>query len=223
MKLEAKGLTKEFYRRTKDSNRFVAVDSVDIALEPGTLTVLTGRSGSGKTTLLNMLCGLLAPTKGSVLLDGEDLYLQSDRRLSQIRNQKMGIMPQGQTALGSLSVLQNVLLPYTIMREDGDEQRARELLERLGIGQLAGARPQELSGGELRRMSAARALIRSPGLLFADEPTADLDDANTAALFGFLRDTARSGAAVLVITHENDAAAYADVLLKMDGGRLAQP
>ena len=222
MALEALDLRKEFMRETRSSNRFAAVDGISLTLEKGEVTVLMGRSGSGKTTLMNMLCGLLVPSSGSVKLDGDDIYALSDSRLSRLRGSRMGVIPQGQTALGSLNVLQNVLLPCTLCREECDEKHALELLERLGIGELAEAMPAELSGGELRRMSIARALMRRPEYIFADEPTADLDDENTALVFGFLKETARAGASVLVITHENDASAYADRLLTLKSGRLAE-
>lgn len=221
MSLEALDLKKEFIRETRTSNRFAAVDGISLTLEKGQVTVIMGRSGSGKTTLMNMLCGLLAPTSGKVRLDGEDIYALSDSRLSKLRGSRMGVIPQGQTALGSLNVLQNVLLPCTLSRQEGDEARARELLEHLGIAELAGAMPAELSGGELRRMSIARALMRSPEYIFADEPTADLDDENTALVLGFLKETAAEGASVLIITHENEAAAYADRVLTVKSGRIS--
>lgn len=221
MSLEALDLKKEFIRETRTSNRFAAVDGISLTLEKGQVTVIMGRSGSGKTTLMNMLCGLLAPTSGKVRLDGEDIYALSDSRLSKLRGSRMGVIPQGQTALGSLNVLQNVLLPCTLSRQEGDEARARELLEHLGIAELAGAMPAELSGGELRRMSIARALMRSPKYIFADEPTADLDDENTALVLGFLKETAAEGASVLIITHENEAAAYADRVLTVKSGRIS--
>ena len=221
MSLEALDLKKEFIRETRTSNRFAAVDGISLTLEKGQVTVIMGRSGSGKTTLMNMLCGLLAPTSGKVRLDGEDIYALSDSRLSKLRGSRMGVIPQGQTALSSLNVLQNVLLPCTLSRQEGDEARARELLEHLGIAELAGAMPAELSGGELRRMSIARALMRSPKYIFADEPTADLDDENTALVLGFLKETAAEGASVLIITHENEAAAYADRVLTVKSGRIS--
>lgn len=224
MSLSAESLTKEFIRETKNTNRFTAVDNVSLTLDSGELTVLMGRSGSGKTTLLNMLSGLLEPSSGRVSYDGRSLYEMSDKQLSRLRNKHFGIIPQGQTAIHSLSVMENIMLPLALYGEGGaeDEGYAKELMERLDILQLEGAKPAELSGGELRRMAIARAVIRKPPVIFADEPTGDLDDENTVAVFDFLKALAGEGAAVLVVTHENDAKPYADKLLTMSSGRLSE-
>jgi putative ABC transport system ATP-binding protein len=187
------------------------------------MAVLTGRSGGGKSTLLNMLGGLLAPSSGKVLFDETDIYQMDDAALSRFRNQKIGIIPQVQTGIGSLNVTENILLPYTLYKEKPEDmQYLQQLMERLDIANLAQAMPAELSGGEMRRMSIARALIRKPGVILADEPTGDLDDENTAAVLALLRETAHAGAAVLLVTHENAAADYADRMLRMDGGVLTE-
>ena len=219
--LEAQGIRKEFIRQGKGTNRLVAVQDTDLTLGAGELTVLMGRSGSGKSTLLNMLAGLLAPTAGRILLDGEDLYAMEDRALSRLRNARIGVIPQGQTALHSLTVLENVLLPVRMYDPKADAApEALALLERLGIAELQQDKPAALSGGELRRMAIARAAIRRPQIILADEPTGDLDDENTAIVFDFLRESARNGAAVLVVTHEGDAVQYADRIFRMNAGVL---
>ncbi|MBR1899127.1 MAG: ABC transporter ATP-binding protein [Oscillospiraceae bacterium] len=221
MMLEAQGIRKEFIRQGKGTNRLVAVQDTDLTLGAGELTVLMGRSGSGKSTLLNMLAGLLAPTAGRILLDGEDLYAMEDRALSRLRNARIGVIPQGQTALHSLTVLENVLLPVRMYDPKADAApEALALLERLGIAELQQDKPAALSGGELRRMAIARAVIRRPQIILADEPTGDLDDENTAIVFDFLRESARNGAAVLVVTHEGDAVQYADRIYRMNAGVL---
>ena len=224
MELIAKDLTKEFIRESKGTNRFVAVDKAELTLTGGEAAVLFGRSGSGKTTLLNMLAGLLTPTSGSVTLDGQDIYSLSDRELSRLRNQSIGVIPQGQTAIHSLTVLENVLLPFTLYNDLTDDAcaYAAELLERLDIAHLAAAKPSELSGGELKRMAIARAAVRRPQLLLADEPTGDLDDENTREVLTFLKELAASGSAVFIVTHENDAADYADRALRMNKGVLTE-
>lgn len=222
MELRAVGICKEFLRGSGETNRFQAVRETDLTLTGGTLTLLTGRSGSGKSTLLNMLAGLLSPTAGKVYLDGTDLYAMPDKALSRLRCEKIGVIPQGQTALHSLTVLENVCLPYTLYGEAAHEDEARALLEELDIAALADARPAELSGGELRRTAIARAMLRRPAVLLADEPTADLDDENTAVVFGYLRRAAEQGAAVLAVTHETDAAQYADRVLRMHSGALEE-
>ncbi|MBR1751255.1 MAG: ABC transporter ATP-binding protein [Ruminococcus sp.] len=222
MTLKGCDLTKEFIRETSGSNRFKAVDNVTLTLNGGELTVLMGRSGSGKTTLMNMLSGVLEPTSGSVLLDERDIYSLSDKDLSRLRNKTFGMIPQGQTAVSSLNVFENIMLPFFLYKDSTpqDEQYADELMKRLDISHLASAKPHELSGGELRRMAIARALVRRPGIIFADEPTGDLDDENTALVFDFLKQTAISGAAVMIVTHETDAGSYADTLFTMKAGKI---
>ena len=217
--LEACGVCKKFFRKGRNSAQyFDAVAPTDMRLEAGELVVLKGRSGSGKSTLLNIMGGLLAPTEGTVALDGQDLYSLDDASLSRLRNERIGVIPQGQTALHSLSVAQNVTLPYLMYREGDCEQRAMELLGALGIEELADSFPSELSGGELRRMSIARALMCSPDVVLADEPTGNLDDENTIVVLKMLREAAARGAAVLVVTHEQVAETYADRILYMDAG-----
>jgi len=222
MNLQAEGVSRQFFRTTKLSNVFYAVKETDFALEPGRLLEITGRSGSGKSTLLNLLAGLLEPTTGKVLLDGTDLYQLSDGERSRLRNQSMGIIPQGQTGLHSLTVLENVKLPWLLYGEGAPEDRALELLERVGILDLKNAYPNELSGGEMRRLAIARALVRNPGVILADEPTGDLDDENTKAVLSLLRQAADNGAAVLLVTHEREAASYADRIYRMNDGILTE-
>ncbi len=221
--LRAEGISKNYYRKRDGSNVFTAVQPTDFELPEGQVTEITGRSGSGKSTLLNLLAGLLAPSTGKVWLDDADLYALPDGALSRLRNRRVGVIPQGQSGLHSLTVLENVLLPARLYgRGPVPEARARQLLERMGIADLADVRPGDLSGGEMRRMAIARALILEPSVVLADEPTGDLDDGNTAAVLELLRDTARQGAAVLLVTHEAGAARYADAVYRMDSGRLTR-
>ncbi len=222
MKLQAESISRQFFRTTKQSNVFLAVKEASLTLEPGKLIAVTGRSGSGKSTLLNMLSGLLAPTAGVVRLDGEDLYALADQARSRLRNRTFGIIPQGQTGLHSLTVLENVELPWRLYGEKPPHDRALELLERMGIGHLKDAYPNELSGGEMRRLAIARALIRAPGVILADEPTGDLDDQNTQTVLSLLRQAADKGAAVLLVTHEREALPYADRIYRMNDGLLTE-
>lgn len=221
VQLEARDAAKTFFRKTRESAQdFYAVQPTSLVLEPGEVIVLKGRSGSGKSTLLNMMSGLLAPSEGAVLLDGVDLYALSDDELSKRRNESIGVIPQGHTALHSLTALQNVMLPRLMYQDGGAEERALELLERFGMRGLADCFPSELSGGEVRRMAVARALVCDPQFVMADEPTGDLDDENTALVLQALRDVADAGAAVLLVTHEQAADAYADRVLRMDAGKI---
>lgn len=217
--LKANGVSRTFRR---EAGTVSAVQGVTLELPSGQLTAIVGRSGSGKSTLLNLLAGLLTPTEGTVLLDGQELYRLPDAELSRLRSQKIGVIAQGQTALQNLTVLENIMLPCALYPGVSDAAgRAQALLERVGISRLATARPLSLSGGELRRMAVARALIRQPSVILADEPTSDLDGENTAAVIALLRQAADQGSAVLLVTHETDCLKSADAVYRMDGGMLS--
>ena len=221
MILEATGLSKEFARARGGKRVFTAVHPMDFGLDERQLTVISGHSGSGKSTLLTMLAGILTPTAGHVRVEGTDLYSLRDEERSRLRNARIGLVPQGNTALRALSVLDNVLLPSILYATDeAPAGRARELLDAVGLTDLADAKPTELSGGELRRMAIARALLMEPSIVLADEPTAGLDSANATAVLTLLRDAANAGAAVLVVSHEADARNFADRGYTMEDGHL---
>ena len=223
MIIEATALTKDFARARGGARVFTAVHPLDLGLDEGELTLVSGHSGSGKSTLLNMLAGMLTPTAGSVRIDDTDLYLLRDEELSRLRNERIGLVPQGHTALRALTVLDNVLLPSVLYnRAEAPAERARELLENVGLGDLADAKPTELSGGELRRMAIARALLMNPSIILADEPTAGLDSPNAAGVLTLLRNAADAGAAVLVVSHEAEASRYAQRCYTMEDGHLSQ-
>jgi putative ABC transport system ATP-binding protein len=221
MILKAEGISKTFFRNTGSANYFYAVSPLSIEILPESVTVLTGRSGSGKTTLLNMLAGILEPTEGKVLLDDTDLYSLKDDVLSRLRNERIGVVPQARSAVDTLTVMENILLPARLYGKHAPAEEARQWMEQFGIDSLADAMPRELSGGELRRMAIIRAVVQDPDILFADEPTGDLDDENTekvlSALYSFAHDQKK---AVFIVTHENDALKYADRLYKMEKGRI---
>ena len=226
--LQASHIRKQFLRQGKDTNVFHAVQDTDLTLYAGELTVLKGRSGSGKTTLLNMLAGLLQPTEGSVSVfppgqkpDAVDLYALDDEARARVRNRAFGVIPQGNSAIGSLTVSENILLPYTLYGDPlPDETRTDDILTRLGIVHLKREMPVALSGGELKRMAVARALLRHPLILFADEPTADLDDESTRTVFTLFREAADAGCAVFIVTHEDISGVRTDRLYHMDAGHL---
>ncbi len=223
MKLKTENVERMYFRTGRNTNFFYAVKSLDFELKEGAVTVITGRSGSGKTTLINMLCGLLTPSSGRVMLDDKDLYSISDKERSLLRNRCFGIIPQGQTGLQCLTVAENVLLPVSMYGRIGDkENKARTLLEKLGIDDLWDVYSNELSGGELRRMSTARALINDPDIIIADEPTGDLDDDTTKFVMELLNDYAKKGASVLIVTHDKDVLPYADMSYTMENGVLKE-
>ncbi len=219
--LRAENLSKRYFRKTGGANHFFAVKDVGLELRPGEVTLLAGRSGSGKTTLLNMLSGLLTPTDGKVWLDDIDLYRMDDASLSKLRGECIGVIPQGRSAIETLTVLENILLPRQLCGEAGDVRIAERWLNALGIAHLMNARPAELSGGELRRMAIARALASSAPVILADEPTGDLDDENTALVLDLLHDAAKKdGRTVLLVSHDGEAERIADSLYRMDGGAI---
>ncbi|MCR5088474.1 MAG: ABC transporter ATP-binding protein [Oscillospiraceae bacterium] len=220
MELRAENIGKKYFRDKKSSNFFYAVRELSLDLRAGTVTEVMGRSGSGKSTMLNMFAGLLTPDEGEIYVDEIRLYSLKDEQRSALRNRCIGVIPQGQTGLHSLTVMENVKLPCMLYGEGVSDELALSLLERVGIADLKDAYPNELSGGEMRRLSIARALIRKPGILLADEPTGDLDDENTKAVLSLLRETADTGTAVLLVTHESEAAAYADSVYRMHEGIL---
>ena len=221
MIIEATGVSKEFARARGGKRVFTAVHPLDFGLDERQLTVISGHSGSGKSTLLTMLAGILTPTAGHVHVDGTDLYALRDEERSRLRNARIGLVPQGNTALRALTVLDNVLLPSVLYsRDEAPAARGRELLTTVGLADLAEAKPTELSGGELRRMAIARALLMEPAIVVADEPTAGLDSANATAALTLLRDAADRGAAVLVVSHEAEARHFADRSYTMEDGHL---
>lgn len=219
MVLEVKDLCKEY---TRGGRPFYAVDHVSLTMDKGEFVSIIGRSGSGKSTLLNLIAGLLDPTAGEIRICGKSLTGMDDRALSALRNTALGYVPQGQTVLGNLTVLDNVRLPFYFGDRTGPSaDRARELLEQVGIGHLAGSLPRELSGGELRRVSIARAMMCSHDLLVLDEPTGDLDPRTTEEIMTLLQRIAQSGTAVLMVTHELDTVGCGDRVLEMDCGKLS--
>ena len=225
MELRCEGISKTFLRGSGESNVFYAVRPTDLTLGEGEVTEIIGRSGSGKTTLINMLSGLLTPSEGKVFMGGEDIYSMSDKDISLFRNRHIGMIPQGQTAIGSLTVLENILLPVRMYQDRDDliracTGRALELMERLGIKGLEEVFPKELSGGEIRRMAIIRALINDPEIIIADEPTGDLDDKTTDLVLTLLKECAGKGSSVLIVTHEKDALSFADNIFRMDAGEI---
>lgn len=232
MALEASNVTRQFLRKRGEANYFNAVDDVTLTLDNRKVTVITGPSGSGKSTLLNMMAGILSPTSGTITVDGTDLYKMDDAELSAFRNTRIGVVPQGQTAIHSLNLLDNVLLPYVLYRqkkgaaasekfnEDKVRERAEDLLEKTGINDLKNVMPSELSGGEQRRMAIVRAMVMKPDVILADEPTADLDEENTKIVLSLMRYAAEEGSAVMIVTHDRDVFPEADQIFGMREGKL---
>lgn len=216
--LEAKKLVKEYKRRGVS---FRAVDDIDFAVDTGDFVMIEGESGSGKTTFLNLLTGLTEPTSGNVLISGKPLKDIGDKELSKIRNQKIKYIPQGESLLSALTVRENILFPYTIGGlEKPSYERLLEVSNMLGITDLLDEYPSELSGGEMRRATIARAVINRPSLIIADEPTGSLDSENTFKVMEIFKTIASEGTAVIVVTHQKETLGYASRVYGMEQGSL---
>ncbi len=216
--LEAKKLVKEYKRRGVS---FRAVDDIDFAVDTGDFVMIEGESGSGKTTFLNLLTGLTEPTSGNVMISGKPLKDIGDKELSKIRNQKIKYIPQGESLLSALTVRENILFPYTIGGlEKPSYERLLEVSDKLGITDLLDEYPSELSGGEMRRATIARAVINRPSLIIADEPTGSLDSENTFKVMEVFRTIASEGTAVIVVTHQKETLGYASRVYGMEQGSL---
>lgn len=220
MPLELKNITKEYKR---GGRVFRATDTVSICVRPGDFVNIVGRSGSGKSTLLNIAAGMIIPTSGTVEVDGVDIYKLDDRNLSLYRNSKIGYIPQGQSILAGFTVLDNVRLPFYLAQRVGDPTAdALSLLEKVGIARLAGSYPKQLSGGELKRISIARALLNRPDYLIADEPTGDLDVGTTEEIMNIFKDISKLGTAVLLVTHQSDTLRWGERTYRMSDGVLTE-
>jgi putative ABC transport system ATP-binding protein len=218
MRLEIRHLTKRYLR---GRTCFDAVCNASFSLADGAFISLIGRSGSGKTTLLNMVIGLLGPDSGEVLVDGISLFSLDERQRSDFRNARIGYIPQGRSLLGNLTALDNARLPFHLRRRSGDSlHKARELFTQLGISHLENSYPAELSGGELRRVALARALINSPELLLADEPTSDLDIDTAREIWELFSRLNAQGVAFLVATHDVELSRRGNAIWEMHSGRL---
>lgn len=200
-----------------------AVDDVSLDLQRGTFLSIVGRSGSGKSTLLAMAGGILRPTSGSVLIDGTDIWRLGAEELADFRNKSIGYVFQFASLLPMLRVIDNVALPALVRNKLGCKQayaRARALIERVGLADRHDFYPLQLSGGEQRRAAIARALVNAPGLVLADEPTADLDEQTEAEILNLLVDIQRTlDLTMIVVTHNPDIASMADQTLEMRAGR----
>lgn len=219
--LEARGLCKSYRRPNGES--LEAVKTVDLSLKKGEFVQIMGRSGSGKTTLLSILAAMLEAEEGSLWLEGKPYPKAVEEERASFRNSKLGIVPQQTTLLAALTVLENVCLPWILQKREGDVLgKARYLLDKLGIRALEQERPAKLSGGELRRVQIARALICEPVLLLADEPTSDLDEENSLAVMRLLQQLNEEGLGILMVTHDRQTLRFAQRLCLMEEGRLRE-
>jgi len=197
------------------------LDGIDFRIAAGERIAVVGASGSGKSTLLALMAGLDTPTAGRVLLDGAPLSSLDEDGRAKVRGEKVGFVFQSFQLLPSLTALENVMLPLELRGDADPETPARAILDRVGLGERLGHYPRQLSGGEQQRVALARAFVTRPALLFADEPTGNLDTRTGAAivdlLFGL---NAEAGTTLVLVTHDARLAERCDRQLRLDSGRL---
>ena len=198
-----------------------ALEGVSLSIEKGEILSIMGPSGSGKSTMMNILGCLDVPTSGSYLLEDEDVGRMSDDRLAEVRNRKIGFVFQTYNLLPRLTALANVELPLLYGNGKNRRKRALEALERVGLGDRVHHRPTELSGGQQQRVGIARALVKDPSILMADEPTGNLDSRSSQEIIDILqRLNAEEGITVIIVTHERDIAASTRRIVSMLDGRI---
>jgi putative ABC transport system ATP-binding protein len=204
----------------KEFDNVRALDGVSFDVQAGEWIAIMGPSGSGKTTLINILGGLDTPTSGRALVDGTDVARLDEGGLAQFRAEKIGFIFQQFHLVNYLTALENVMLAQ-YFHSTTDEHEAREALGRVGLADRITHLPNQLSGGEQQRVAVARALINSPKLILADEPTGNLDEANEAIVLNLLRDLHSEGHTILMVTHAPSIGQMADRRIDLAHGRLA--
>ncbi|MCB4207286.1 ABC transporter ATP-binding protein [Arthrobacter sp. UM1] len=216
--LAARDLTKAYGR---GEARVTALDRVSLEIPSGTFTAVMGPSGSGKSTLLHCLAGLDAADSGSILVAGTEIVGLSDDALTALRRDRLGFVFQSFNLVPTLTAAENIALPFSLAGRAVPRGRLEALAERLGIAERLGHRPGELSGGQQQRAAIARALLGSPDVVFADEPTGALDSASSRAVLGLLRQIVdEDGRTLVMVTHDDAAASVADRVIRMRDGRI---
>lgn len=204
----------------------VILDQLCLEINAGERVAIVGPSGSGKTTLLNLIGTLDRPDSGNMVFDGKDLSAMNDQQLAQFRNRKIGFVFQMHHLLPQLSLMENVLLPTLTdpaLQGKETEERAKRLIERVGLSGVVGQKPSVLSGGECQRTAVVRALINRPALLLADEPTGALDQKSSGNLTDLLIELNKEeGVALVVVTHSMDVAKKMDRIYRLENGRLVE-
>jgi putative ABC transport system ATP-binding protein len=216
--LEARHITKSY---TVDNRLIVVLDDISLDVETGTFLVVRGSSGSGKTTLLTLLSGLDRPSSGRVLIAKQDITGASEAQLAPLRNKNIGFVFQSFHLVPSMTALENIMFPAELRKDPRAEERARRLLQQVGLEDRAHNLPSQLSGGEKQRVALCRAMINRPRLLFADEPTGNLDSKNGHKVLEQLIDLKNAhGATLILVTHNPEIARAADQVLRLEDGRL---
>jgi putative ABC transport system ATP-binding protein len=218
--LEAKDITKVY---TVDHRDITVLNQVSLEVDVGEFVVITGSSGSGKTTLLTLISGLDQPSSGQVFIDHQDITGASEDDLAPFRNRIIGFVFQSYHLVPSMTALENIMFPAELLGDPNAAKKAHELLERIGLEERADNLPSQLSGGEKQRISLCRAMINRPKLLFADEPTGNLDTENGEKMLTQLVELkSEQGATLILVTHNPEIAQAADRVLILKDGRLSE-
>ena len=218
--IEARNVTKKY---KVGSEIITALDDVTLSIEQGEFVAILGTSGCGKSTLLNMLSGLERPTKGDVIVNGVRINKVNEKNMSKFRSKEMGFIFQQYNLIGSLTALENVMMPLTIqgVGKKARVERSKAILERLGLGSRLNNKPSQMSGGQQQRVSIARSLVSEPKIIFADEPTGNLDSRTTIEILEFLQSIVREqNKTLIMVSHDAEIAMYADRIVHMLDGRI---
>jgi putative ABC transport system ATP-binding protein len=219
--LVARQVSKVVRAHSSDAEELVILAAIDLEINAGQSVAVVGASGSGKTTLLGILAGLDSPTDGSVMLDGHELTRLDEEQRARLRGELVGFVFQSFQLLGSLTALENVMLPGELRGDDDPRHDAMDLLERVGLATRVGHYPRQLSGGEQQRVAIARAFASRPKVLFADEPTGNLDTVTGERIIDLLFGLNSSyGTTLVLVTHDARLAARCDRIIELDAGRI---
>ncbi len=215
--IELKGISKIYKTGEEDT---VALKGIDVSIEEGEFVAIMGASGSGKSTLMNILGLLDKPSAGSYVLDNKDVSRISSRNQATIRNQRIGFVFQQFNLLPRTSVLDNVLLPTIYGRTKNNLSRAMQVIEEVGLGDRIKHKSNQLSGGQIQRVAIARALIMDPAIILADEPTGNLDSKRSHEIMELFKKINAQGTTIILITHEEEIARYADRIIRLRDGEI---
>jgi putative ABC transport system ATP-binding protein len=219
--IELKGVSK-VYKMGKEE--FTALDNINLTIKDGEFVAIVGPSGSGKSTFMHLVGGLDTPSMGEIVVDGKNIGKLNDKGISKYRNEKIGFVFQAFNLENTQSALENVMMPLIFAGKGAGERKkiAVKSLELVGLGKKIKNKPMEMSGGERQRVSIARALVNSPQIIFADEPTGNLDSKNGEAIMKLLMELNQKGYTIIMVTHNQEEAKKASRIIKIRDGRISE-